>query len=82
MTDQIYYDNYLLLLKSTVEVYVHGTLESVNKNIRNTLQDHLMKTLECQNKAYEEMTKEGWYTIENVKAKEIEKTINKINKEN
>ena len=33
--DKIFLDSYLLLLKSTVEVYVHGTLESSNKKVRN-----------------------------------------------
>ena len=32
--DRILLDNYLLVLKSTVEVYVHGTLESSNKDIK------------------------------------------------
>ena len=30
MNDELLMENYLLVLKSTVEVYVHGTLESLN----------------------------------------------------
>ena len=43
MNDQILLDNYLLLLKSTVEVYVHGTLESTNKPVRNLLKKSLLR---------------------------------------
>jgi len=78
MNDQLLLENYLLVLKSTVEVYVHGTLESVNKNIRTTLQDHLNNTINSQNDTYQEMTKKGWYQIENIKETEIKKVYNKI----
>ena len=35
MNDKELLDNYLLILKSTVEVYVHGTLESSNENVKS-----------------------------------------------
>jgi hypothetical protein len=34
MNNQLLLENYLLILKSTVEVYVHGTLESSNEKVR------------------------------------------------
>ena len=37
MNDKIIMENMLLLLKSTVEVYVHGSLESTNKIVHNAL---------------------------------------------
>ena len=79
MNDQILLDNYLLILKSTVEVYVHGTLESVNQPVRDLLQDSLIDIINMQSTTYDEMTKYGWYKIENVNEKEIQKTITKIN---
>ena len=78
MNDQIKFDNYLLLLKSTVEVYVHGTLESVNIKVRKVLQDSLNTILDCQEKTYQMMTEQNWYTISNVKEKEIQKEYTKI----
>ncbi len=45
MNDQIIMDNYLLVLKSTVEVYVHGTLESSNEEVRSTLKNCLDETI-------------------------------------
>lgn len=79
MNDKLLMDNYLLVLKSTVEVYVHGTLESSNKNIRNLLKEGLDETMKHQARTYDEMTKYGWYTVNNVENTEIQKTINKIN---
>ena len=77
MSDQELMDNYLLVLKSTIEVYVHGTLESSNKDVRKVLKKGLDSTLECQSTTYDEMTKYGWYTITNVEESAIEKVYNK-----
>ena len=81
MSDQLLMTNYLMILKSTVEVYVHGTLESSNDSIRKLLKKGLDETLSCQADTYEEMTKCGWYNLENVDASVIEKTLDKINSE-
>ena len=78
MTDQEIMDNYLLLLKSSVEVYVHGTLESSNEDIRNLLKNCLDSTMTHQANTYDEMTNCGWYKINNVKSSDITKVLNKI----
>ena len=78
MDDQKLMDNYLLILKSTVEVYVHGTLESSNQDIRDLLKLGLDETMEHQARTYDEMTKKGWYVIKNVKASEVKQTLSKI----
>jgi len=78
MNDQIIMDNYLLVLKSTVEVYVHGTLESTNKAVRGLLKKCLDNTMSMQETAYTEMTNCGWYTIENTDTKNIKKVLTKI----
>ena len=66
MSDQILMDNYLLVLKSTVEVYVHGTLESSNPEVRDLLKLGLDETIIHQGDTYNLMTDYGWYKIENV----------------
>lgn len=71
-------EDYLLVLKSTVEVYVHGTLESTNKDVHNLLNKSLNDTLYMQNSTYNEMTNYGWYKVENVKNDVIQKTIDKL----
>ena len=78
MNDKLIMDNYLLILKSTVEVYVHGTLESSNKDIRNLLKEGLDETMKHQARTYDEMTKYGWYKIENIQKEEIKQTLKKI----
>ena len=78
MSDQLLMDNYLLLLKSTVEVYVHGTLESVNENVRKLLKKGLDETIMHQANTYDKMTEFGWYTINNVDDAVISQTINNL----
>ena len=43
--DQILLENMLLLLKSTTEVYVHGTLEASNKTIHSAIKNGLDEIL-------------------------------------
>lgn len=78
MSDQLIMENYLLLLKSTMEVYVHGTLESSNKIIKDTLKCGLDETVKHQGRTYDIMAEYGWYKVQNVEPKEIKNTIKKI----
>ena len=78
MSDQLLMDNYLLVLKSTVEVYVHGTLESSNEDIRELLKAGLDNTMSFQADTYDEMTTYGWYEINNIKETQIKQTYNKV----
>lgn len=82
MNDQLIMDNYLLILKSTVEVYVHGTLESSNNDVRMTLKDNLNEIMTCQARTYDEMTKYGWYPVNNVDTSTITQTLNKVASKN
>ena len=79
MTDKLIMENYLLVIKSTIEVYVHGTLESSNSDVRELLKFGLDETMKHQAHTYDEMTNYGWYQINNVKASIIKQTINNIN---
>lgn len=78
MNDQLILDNYLLVLKSTVEVYVHGTLESSNLDVKSLLQESLNETLNHQKNTYQEMIKYGWYQVNNVDKNKINETLNKV----
>ena len=80
MNDKLYMENYLLILKSTVEVYVHGTLESSNHDIKKVLKKGLDETMEDQKNTFDEMSDYGWYTTTNVIKEEISNTLNKVNK--
>lgn len=82
MNDQLIMDNYLLILKSTVEVYVHGTLESSNREVKSLLKECLNNILSSQEKTYNEMTKYGWYSVNNVDVATIQETYNKLQNKN
>ena len=76
--DQKFLDSYLLLLKSTVEVYVHGTLESTNKKVRNLLKSCLDNTMSMQDTTYQKMASLGFYKIKNIDTNTICQTFNKV----
>lgn len=78
MNDKLIMENYLLLLKSTMEVYVHGTLESSNQNIRVILKSGLDETVKHQASTYDLMTEYNWYNVNNVAAKTIKDVLNKL----
>lgn len=77
MNDRLIMDNYLLILKSTVEVFVHGTLESSNQDVRELLKAGLDNTMNNQADTYDLMTTYGWYEINNIKESQIKQTYNK-----
>lgn len=79
MTTSIIMENYLLVLKSTTEVFVHGTLESSNKSIRDILKKGLDSTMSSQANTYDEMTKYGYYTVPNIANSKIIDVLNKLN---
>ena len=78
MNDKLLLENYLLILKSTVEVYVHGTLESSNEGVRMKLKDGLNETMNNQASTYTIMKKNGWYKVNNIKTNIINETLNKL----
>ena len=78
MSDKLLMDNYLMVLKSTIEVYIHGTLESSNESIKKLLKRGLDETLSHQSNTYDEMVNYGWYVVNNVKCKCISETLNKV----
>ena len=80
MNDELLMNNYLLILKGTTEVYVHGTIEASNNDIRCILKENLNDILTNQAKTFDEITKRGWYQVNNIEKKEIKKTLNQLKK--
>ncbi len=78
MSDKLIMESVLLLLKSTVEVYVHGTLESSNKIVHDTLKYGLDEIMEMQFNVFDEMSTRGMYKIENITTKNIKKTLDNL----
>ncbi len=82
MNDKLYMNNYLLILKSTVEVYVHGTLEAVNQDVRELLRLGLDETLIHQADTYDIMVDNGWYKIKDIEDKTIKNVLSCIKEKN
>ena len=82
MNDKLAFENYLLVLKSTVEVYVHGTLESSNEIVREILNDSLNEILSYQYKTYKIMENNDWYQNENINKNKINNTLLKLENSN
>ena len=78
MDNRLMFENYLLVLKSTVEVYVHGTLESSNEMVRETLKDALNNIMSMQANTYDLMKQNNWYQTNNISTNEINNTLNKL----
>ena len=78
MSDQVLLENYLLILKGTTEVYVHGTLESSNNDVRSLLNESLDEILKTQAYVYQKMTEYGWYNISNVDTNTINNTLQSL----
>ena len=76
--NKLIFENYLLVLKSTVEVYIHGTLEASNKEVKDLLKSSLSCILDMQETTYNEMAKEGWYQTNNVDTSVISQTLQKV----
>ncbi len=80
MNDKLIYENILLILKSNMEVYTHGTLESSNDEIRKSIQFGLKETLKMQEEIFNVMKENNWYQIENIDCNKISKTYKKVSK--
>ena len=78
MNDNELITNYLSLLKSNVEVYVHGTIESSNKSVRKVIHDGLDRTFDSQERTFNIMVSNSMYEVSNLDSNEIKKVYNKI----
>ena len=82
MNEKLIFENYLLVLKSTVEVYVHGTLESTNPMVRDILKASLNEIMTSQANTYDIMKNNGWYNVQNVDNSIINSTLSKLENQN
>ncbi len=78
MNDKLILESMLLLLKSTVEVYVHGTLESSNKKVHTALKYGLDEIMKMQEEVFYLMSDFNYYQIKNIKKEEITKELKKL----
>ena len=78
MSNELVFNNYLMLLKGTVEVYIHGTLESSNEDVKETLKTSLDDILNSQKDTFNIMVENNWYEVNNVETNVIDQTYKKL----
>ena len=78
MNNQSLFEQYLLILKSSCEVYVHGTLESSNEDVRKLIKHGLDEILAHQDRVYQKMCEYGWYCVSNLKKNSIQQVYQSL----
>ncbi len=71
MEDRDLMEKELLTLKGVCDLYLHGTLESTTAEVHAAFQDALEKSLNMQNKIYNLMAEQGWYSSETAEQNKI-----------
>lgn len=78
MQDRDIMENALLVEKGACDLYLHGALESTTAEVHTAFKDALNESLNLQNKIYNLMVEQGWYTVEMAEQEKIDKSKNKF----
>lgn len=81
MNNKVILENILTLTKSLNTLYLNGTIEASNKEVRKMMEKGLQDSLNMQEEIYQMMVDDGYYQVCNVKSTEIEKLYNKLTKD-
>ncbi len=76
--DKYILENILSLTKSLAKLYNDGYIESANKKVTTVMDNGLGSTLNLQQELYKSMSDNGLYQVQNIKASEISKMLNKL----
>ena len=71
MNDQMIMENILLTTKGACDLYMHGTIESATKNVKQTFDDSLSDSLCMQGDVYQKMAAKGWYPSQQADRQQI-----------
>lgn len=72
MDDRNLMQNLLLLEKGCCELYMHGAVESANKNVLNAFNGAYDDSLSMQGEIFSKMTDKGWYNPKQVEQQKID----------
>lgn len=78
MDDKTLMENLLYAVKSTCDLYFHGTIESYSGDVHGTFSTALDKTLQMQNDIYNKMSEKGWFQNKSVPQGQIQQTAQKF----
>ena len=71
MDDRNLMQNLLLLEKGCCDLYMHGSVESANKNVLNAFHSAYDDSLSMQGEIFSTMTEKGWYNPQQVEQQKI-----------
>lgn len=72
MDDKNLMQNLLLLEKGCCELYMHGAVESSDKNVHQAFKTSFNDSLAMQNEIFSKMSEKGWYNIAQVEQQKID----------
>lgn len=72
MDDKNLMQNLLLLEKGCCDLYMHGAVESSDKNVHLAFNSAFSDSLSMQNEIYSKMTDKGWYNVKQVDQQKID----------
>ncbi len=78
MEDRNLMENELLLVKGVCDLYLHGAIESTTAEVHEAFKCALNESLDIQNKIYNLMKDNGWYTTQNADQEKINQTKQKF----
>lgn len=78
MDDKTLMENLLYAVKSTCDLYFHGTIESSSSDVHGAFSNALDKTLKMQNDIYSKMSEKGWYQNKCADQPQIQQIANKF----
>ena len=78
MNDQMIMENILLTTKGVCDLYMHGAIESSNKNVKQTFDGALNDSLCMQGDVYQKMASKGWYPSQQAQPQQIDQVKQKF----
>lgn len=72
MDDKNLMEGILLLEKGVCDLYMHGTIESPNDQVRQAFSNALQTSLCMQDTLYSKMQEKGWYPTAQVEQTKID----------
>jgi len=77
MNDQMIMENILLTTKGVCDLYMHGAIESADKQVKQTFDGALNDSLCMQGDVYQKMASKGWYPSQQADQQQIDQVRQK-----
>ena len=78
MNDRFIMESLLLTTKGVCDLYMHGTIESGTRNVHDTFDKALNKSLCMQDELYQKMASKGWYPTQQAEQQKIDQVRQKF----